>query len=260
VSIADAAPDRARRFGGVERLYGARAMERFCTARVLVVGLGGVGSWAAEALARSGVARLVLVDLDHVAESNTNRQVHALEGEYGRSKAGAMAARIRAIDPQASPEPVEEFLDEDNCARLLAGADLVLDCIDAVRAKAALVVRARELGIPALVCGGAGGRTDPGRIRTGDLARATGDPLLASLRHRLRHEHGFPGAGRDGRSAPPMGVEVVWSDEPARPQPQGECAPGAPLACAGYGSSVAVTAAFGLHAASRGLALLSEGL
>ena len=245
-----------RRFGGIARLYGDEACARFAGARVAVVGIGGVGSWAAEALARSGVRRLTLIDLDHVAESNTNRQIHALDGEYGKPKVQAMADRIRAIDPAAETVAIEEFLDAGNAEALLRGVDWVIDCTDAVRAKAALIACARERGIGAVSCGAAGGRRDPGRLRVADLSAAAGDPLLAKLRHRLRREHGYPAAGLRGRAGR-FGVAAVYSDEPVRyPDPDASCAPGgaepgSPLACGGYGSVVTVTAAMGLLAAAR---------
>lgn len=262
----------SRRFGGVERLYGARVMERFCTARVAVVGLGGVGSWAAEALARSGLACITLVDLDHVSESNTNRQIHALGAEFGKPKVQAMAERILAIHPGARIRAIEEFIDAANCAVLLENVEMVIDCIDDARAKAAMLAHARTSGIAVVTCGAAGGRVDPSRIRVADLGRVTGDPLLASVRHRLRRDHGFPGSRNDHRKPAKMGFEAVFSDEPIRSpaaidgpaEDLGACepgdvagqhaSPGSPLACAGYGSCVTVTASFGLIAAARALA------
>ncbi len=243
-----------RRFGGIARLYGEEASARFTGARIAVVGIGGVGSWAAEALARSGVRRLTLIDLDHVAESNTNRQIHALDGAYGKPKVQAMADRIRAIDPMAETVAIEEFLDADNAEALLRGIDWVIDCTDAVRAKAALIACARAQGIGTVSCGAAGGRRDPGRLRVADLSAAVGDPLLAKVRHRLRREHGFPAAGLRGRAGR-FDVAAVYSDEPVR-YPDASCAPGgaqpgSPLACGGYGSVVTVTATMGLVAAAR---------
>ncbi len=251
-SAADALEaDLARRFGGVARLYGDAAFERFRSARVAVIGIGGVGSWAAEALARSAVGTLVLIDLDHVAESNTNRQIHALGDEYGKAKVTAMAERIRAINPAARVRCIEEFVAPENVAALVGDVDAVVDCIDQVSAKAALIARCRAAKIDVVTCGAAGGRTDPTRIRSDDLARAAGDPLLAKVRYRLRRHYGFPreAAGRIRK----FGVAAVYSDEPVR-LPVGACAPepdlAAGLACAGYGSSVAVTASLGFAAAA----------
>ncbi len=247
-----------RRFGGVARLYGAAALERFAGARVGVVGLGGVGTWAAEALARSGVAHLRLIDLDHVSESNTNRQIHALDGEFGRAKVLSMARRIEAIHPLARVEPVEDFVAPENVAVLLAGLDLVIDAVDQAAAKTAMAAWARIHGVALVVCGAAGGRRDPSRIRCEDLARTRGDALLARVRQRLRHEHGFAPAGAS-RQAPRFGIDAIYSDEAGSAMPAfapDEAPPGSPLACAGYGSAVTVTATMGLAAAARGLELL----
>jgi tRNA A37 threonylcarbamoyladenosine dehydratase len=252
---AEAAAELERRFGGVARLYGAAALHRFAAARVAVVGLGGVGSWAAEALARSAVARITLIDLDHISPSNTNRQLHALSGDFGMAKVQAMALRLGAIHPQAQVHAIEDFVTPQNAAQLLAGVDLVIDCIDQPSAKAAMVAHARSLGLPIVVCGGAGGRRDPLRIRCGDLARTEGDALLASVRQRLRKDYGFAGRGR-AKHAPRFGVTAVYSDEPLQRAPvcaPDEAAPGSPLACGGYGSAVTVTAAMGLAAAACAL-------
>lgn len=255
-----AAADRARRFGGVARLYGDAAVLRFASAHVAVIGIGGVGSWAAEALARSGIGTITLVDLDHIAESNTNRQIHALGDAYGMAKVEAMGARIRAINPAALVHLVDDFVTTDNAAALLArGFDLVLDCIDQVQAKAALITHCRALHVPVVTCGAAGGRVDPTRIRTDDLARVQGDPLLAKLRYRLRREHGFPPESASGRVRK-FGVTAVYSDEPVR-KPLAACAvTDAPqgLSCAGYGSSVTVTAPMGFAAAAVALATLQR--
>ena len=254
--------DLARRFSGVTRLYGERAAERFRAARVVIVGIGGVGSWAAEALARSAVGHLAFVDLDHVAESNTNRQIHALGDVYGKAKVDAMAERVRAINPACTVRAIDEFATADNAASLVEGVDIVLDCIDQVIAKAALIAAARAAGVPIVTCGAAGGRFDPTRVRCDDLARLAGDPLLAKVRHKLRRDHGFPRDARDGKAPARFGVVGVYSDEPLqRPAPacdaDGRPVNGAPLACAGYGSSVVVTATMGFVAAGQALAALS---
>lgn len=255
---ASEAADIERRFGGVARLLGEAAHARLRAARVAVVGVGGVGSWAAEALARSGVEGITLIDLDHVAESNANRQIQALGGEFGKAKVVAMAQRIAAINPRARVACVEEFVTEENVAALTRDLDLVLDCIDQVSAKAALIAHARASGLAVVTCGAAGGRTDPTRIRCADLARALGDPLLAKVRYRLRRRYGFP--RESATRTPRFGVDAVYSDEPVRrpfsssSTPSGqrpERASG--LACAGYGSSVVVTAPLGFAAAARAL-------
>jgi tRNA threonylcarbamoyladenosine dehydratase len=271
-ATAAACEDHERRFGGVTRLLGEPAHARLRAARVAVVGVGGVGSWAAEALARCGVERITPIDLDHVAQSNANRQIQALGGEFGKAKVVAMAQRIDAINPRACVTCVEEFVTEDNVADLIRDLDIVLDCIDQVSAKAALIAHARATGLRVVTCGAAGGRTDPTRIRCADLARALGDPLLAKVRYRLRRRYGF--ARESLKRRPLFGVDAIYSDEPVRkpfqtthwlgehegatpassPLPPGE-GPGvrvpSGLACAGYGSSVAVTAPFGFAAAAR---------
>ena len=255
--------DFARRFGGVARLYGEPALARLAAAHVCVIGIGGVGSWAAEALARSAVGRITLIDLDHVAESNTNRQIHAHDGAFGKAKVLAMAERIRAINPACVVSGIEEFVTAQNVALLLPQSgqsgvfDCVLDAIDNVRAKAALIAHCRSLDIAIVTTGGAGGRRDPTRVRVADLAHTQQDALASKLRARLRKEYGFP---RDLKKK--FGIDCVFSDEPiARPESTGPAcdldeAPGVAggaqgLNCAGYGSSVAVTATFGLVAAAR---------
>ncbi|HEY4039808.1 MAG TPA: tRNA threonylcarbamoyladenosine dehydratase [Burkholderiaceae bacterium] len=252
--------DSERRFGGVTRLLGAQAHARLRAARIAVVGVGGVGSWAAEALARCGVERITLIDLDHVAESNSNRQIQALGGEFGKAKVVAMAQRIDAINPRARVTCVEQFVSEDNVSQLIRDFDLLLDCIDQVSAKAALIAHARSIGLRMITCGAAGGRIDPTRIRCADLARALGDPLLSKVRYRLRRRYQFPRETLKRR--PLFGVDAIYSDEPVRgpissPVPLAAEGPGlrvqSGLACAGYGSSVAVTAPFGFAAAARAI-------
>jgi tRNA A37 threonylcarbamoyladenosine dehydratase len=249
-------PDYARRFGGIERLYGAGALARAATAHVVVVGIGGVGSWAAEALARSGIGRLTLIDLDHVAESNINRQVQALDSTLGAAKVLAMRSRMLAINSACVVEAVEEFIDERNPATLIPPCDALIDAIDHVRAKAALIAHCRRAGIRVVTTGAAGGRTDPTRIEVADLARTTQDALASKVRALLRKSHGFP---REPKKK--FGVECVYSPEQAhRPAGAdscdlvGEFDAAAGLNCAGYGSSVAVTASFGFAAAARVLA------
>lgn len=249
-------PDYERRFGGIERLYGAGALHRAAAAHVVVIGIGGVGSWAAEALARSGIGRLTLIDLDHIAESNINRQIHALDATLGAAKTAAMAARIVQINPACAVSVVDEFIDERNPASLIPPCDAVLDAIDHVRAKAALIAWCRQAGIRIVTTGAAGGRTDPTRIEVLDLARTTQDALASKVRAQLRKTYGFP---REPQKK--FGVECVFSPEQVhRPTNADSCAAnaafeaGAGLNCAGYGSSVTVTASFGFVAAARVLA------
>ncbi len=245
--------DFDRRFGGIARLYGAQALARFAASHVCVVGVGGVGSWAVEALARSGVGRLTLIDLDNVAESNVNRQIHALGDEFGRAKVAAMAERVRLINPLCEVREVEDFVSVENAAALLGqGHDFVLDAIDNVRVKAAMVAACRDSALPLVVTGAAGGQMDPTRIRVMDLSRTTQDPLLSKVRSRLRKEYGFP---RDVKKK--FGVPAVYSEEPIR-YPASDALscdvpanPGAHgLNCAGFGSSMAVTASFAMVAVS----------
>lgn len=256
----NASPDTDRRFGGLLRLHGPQGYARLRGARVAVVGVGGVGSWAVEALARSGVATLVLIDLDQVAESNINRQIQALDDTLGMAKVDALRERIARIHPGCVVQPVEDFVDEDNVARLLEPAQLdgVLDCCDQVRAKAAIAAWGLAHGRPVVSVGAAGGKLAPHLVEVADLADVTHDPLLASVRQRLRQRHG--GARRGA-----MGLQCVFSREPVRPSQEPACevgvapVPGAALACHGYGSSVMVTASFGMVAAAQltGLILAS---
>lgn len=262
---ADDQADLARRFGGLDRLYGEGAWRALNALHVVVAGIGGVGTWCVEALARSGVGRLTLVDLDHIAESNINRQVHALSSTLGQAKVLAMAQRVGDINPHCSVQPVDDFVDADNIGRLLAGPPgVLLDCTDQVPAKIAMILQARAQGWPVLVCGGAGGKTDPLALRAGDLALAAHDALLGRVRQVLRQRHGYPKGGAAGgkahRRVPRMGVPCLWFDQPVRLP--AVCAadaaesPGAApqgLSCAGYGSAVTITATMGLAAADWAL-------
>lgn len=244
--------DLERRFGGLRRLHGDAAYARIRAARIAVIGLGGVGSWAAEALARSGVAALILVDLDHVAESNINRQVQALGSTLGMAKAQALRERIRDIHPGCEVAAIEEFASAENWPALLGGAtvDAVIDACDQPRAKAALAAWSRASGTPLVIAGAAGGKRLPQEVRAVDLAEATHDPLLASLRQRLRKEHGAPRSGA-------MGLRCIYSREAVhRPASGDDCELDGSLNCHGYGSSVTVTATFGMVAAAEALRLL----
>ena len=247
VALADDAADLERRFGGLRRLYGDGGYARVRAAHIAVVGLGGVGSWAAEALARSGVGALTLVDLDHVSESNVNRQVQALGSTLGMAKTDALAARIADIHPGCRVAAVEEFVDESNWPGLLARhADVVIDACDDVRAKAVLASWARAAGTPLVSVGAAGGKRAAERVEVADLADVTHDPMLAALRQRLRKHHGAPRSG-------PLGVFCVFSREPVAMPSADACDVDGSLNCHGYGSSVAVTATFGMVAAARAL-------
>ncbi|MDR1350125.1 MAG: tRNA threonylcarbamoyladenosine dehydratase [Zoogloeaceae bacterium] len=252
-ALADTDDDLARRFGGVRRLYGETAGQRFMAAHVGVVGVGGVGSWAVEALARSRIGHLTLIDLDMVAESNTNRQIQALEGEYGKSKIVVMAERVQAINPQCQVHCIEDFVSADNVAALLTpDMNIVIDAVDQTRAKAAMIACCRELGRPIITVGAAGGQRDPTRICCADLALARQDPLLAKVRAQLRRTHAFPEAPKK------FGVTAIYSSEPVRYPPREACDAAAQgLSCAGFGSSVCVTASMGFAASAAALELLS---
>lgn len=252
--------DFERRFGGIARLYGAEGLARFRAARVCVVGVGGVGSWIVEALARSAIGHITMIDLDNVAESNVNRQIHALTENLGKPKVTAMAERIRQINPHCEVTEIEDFIAPDNLDRMLGGGsfDYVIDAIDSVQAKAALIAYCRERGIGLITIGGAGGQTDPTRIEIRDLARTEQEPLLAKVRKILRRQYGFP---RGEKSK--FGIDAVFSTEPLRfPEADGSCAVDAGvtgLNCAGFGSSMVVTASFGLAAAAHALRKLAAG-
>ena len=245
------AAELARRFGGIKRLYGEQALARFQNAHVCVVGIGGVGSWAVEALARSAIGRITLIDLDMVAESNVNRQIHALGDTFGKAKTDAMAERILAINPSCVVSTIEDFVSPDNVAQMLDKEfDYVIDAIDNVRTKTAMIAWCIAHDIPIITSGGAGGQIDPTRIEITDLSRTIQDPLLSKVRSLLRKEHGFP---RDPKKK--FGVPAVFSSEPLRYPDNGASCDEPPtltgLNCAGYGSSVCVTAPFGLFAASE---------
>lgn len=242
-------PDRRTRFHGSETLYGPVAAQRLAAAHFCVIGIGGVGSWAAEALARSGVGGIALVDQDHIAPSNINRQVHALDSTLGAAKAQVMAARIADINPVCRLTVIDDWVSADNLAPLLGGGfDLVLDCIDNFRTKAALIAWCRRRKQAVITVGGAGGRRDPTQIRVADLSRSEHDPLLSRTRRLLRQDFGFP---RNTQRR--FDIPCVYSGEQTLRPPtcdRGETA-GA-LSCAGgLGSSVMVTASMGLIIAAE---------
>jgi tRNA A37 threonylcarbamoyladenosine dehydratase len=259
----DDVSEAERRFGGLVRLFGLEAYAALRQAHVAIVGVGGVGSWAAEALARHGIGALTLIDLDHIAESNINRQVHALSETLGQSKVEAMAARIQGINPDCQVTLVDDFLTPDNVREVLPETlEVVIDCTDQMSAKVAMVLQARARSQKLIVCGGAGGKTNVLALRAGDLSEATHDALLARLRNVLRKQHGFARAstqpGKSRKRTPKMGVRVLWLDQPTilpeawQEAPQTTIDAGLHgLSCAGYGSSVTVTASMGLAAAAE---------
>lgn len=255
--------DYTRRFGGIARLYGEVALGNFAEAHVCVVGVGGVGSWVVEALARSGVGRLTLIDLDNVAESNVNRQIHALEGAFGRPKVHAMAERVRGINPACKITTQEEFVEPENLDRLVGNRyDYLVDCIDAFKTKAALIAHCRRNRLRMITVGGAGGQTEPLKIRLTDLHKTQHDPLLAKTRKLLRKEYGFPKNPKRRFDVP-----CVYSDEqPVYPDGRGEVCSmkpegggvGSGLHCGGFGSSMTVTATFAMVATAHVLKKLAR--
>nr|WP_159991633.1 tRNA threonylcarbamoyladenosine dehydratase [Pelistega ratti] len=256
----------ARRFSSLERLYGEKATKQLAQSHIFIAGIGGVGSWVAEALARSGVGTLTLVDLDHIAESNINRQVHALGSTIGKAKIEAMKERILDINPFCTVNIIDDFVEEDNIGLYLNQykPDMVLDCTDQVKAKVAMLLAAKEVNIPFLMCGGAGGKMDVFSLRYTDLAFVKNDQLLGRIRQILRKDYQYPkGSDQKGRALkkpPKMGVSCIWYDQVAQlptlwaspdKAPQG-------LSCAGYGSSVTITASMGLAAANLAIEALLQ--
>jgi len=242
--------DAERRFGGLRRLYGELGYSRLREGAVAIVGLGGVGSWAAEALARSGVQRLLLFDLDHVAESNINRQVQALGSTLGMSKGDALRERFADIHPDGQVDVIDDFVTAENWPALLTSpVDVLIDACDQVRAKTALAAWSLATNVPLVCVGAAGGKRRPQAVEVADLAETTHDPLLASLRQRLRKLHGAPRQGR-------IGVRCVFSHENVASPADAQCDVDGSLNCHGYGSSVTVTATFGMVAAAEAVSQL----
>lgn len=249
------------RFGGIGRLFGADGLARLRAAHVCVVGLGGVGSWAVEALARSAIGELTLVDLDDVCVSNVNRQLPAVEGELGKPKVEVMARRVKAINPECIVHPQQAFFLKSNAAELLQGRfDAVLDAIDSPSLKCLLIAMCRERHLKVVTAGGAGGRRDPTAVEVTDLAFSTHDRLLHEVRRKLRQDHGFP------RGGIPFGVECVLSREEAvRPGAKASVRAGRPISpelrsgfSSGLGTASFVTGTFGFAAASRIIASIVE--
>lgn len=253
--------DQDPRFGGTGRLYGEAGLRRLQDAHVCVVGVGGVGTWTIEALARTGIGRLTLIDLDEICVTNTNRQLHTLEGEVGRSKVEVMAARVRRINPACEVTEVLEFFTARSADRLLDAhllqSDVVVDAIDKAAQKALLITRCHQRDQPIVTVGSAGGRRDPGAVGRSDLTATVKDPLLREVRRLMRRDFGYPHEG-------PWGIPAVYSREPAR-YPDGEggtC--GKPVEgslridCAsGFGTAAMVTGTVGLFAAASVVDLLT---
>jgi tRNA A37 threonylcarbamoyladenosine dehydratase len=236
------------RFSALARLYSPEALERISRSHVGVIGLGGVGSWAVEALARSGIGELTLIDLDDICVGNTNRQLHALEGEFGKPKVDVMARRVKSINPDCNVHPLHSFFLKSNASEILQPQfDFVLDAIDSPARKCLLIAGCRERGIPVITTGASAGRRDPTQIQVADLSVSSHDRLLQEVRKKLRVRHGFH------RKEKPFGVECIFSKEQVV-YPKGEPAdePDLRLDCdTGFGTACFVTGAFGLIAASR---------
>jgi tRNA A37 threonylcarbamoyladenosine dehydratase len=257
--------DYLQRFGGVGRLFGAAALPRLRAAHVRVVGVGGVGSWVVEGLARSGVGALTLVDLDDLCVTNVNRQLPAVEGNLGRPKVEALAERVRAIYPQAQVTTVAEFFTAATADRLLEPAcDWTVDCTDRMANKALLIAECVRRGQRVLTVGSAGGRRDPTRVRVADLAEAHGDELLRQVRKKLRRDHGFAKGAGQHYDVPCVSTQ----EQPVFPWANGTCAaepePGSSsslrLDCAtGFGTAVFLTGVFGLIAAGEVVRRLAQG-
>ncbi len=263
-------PNYPQRYGGIGRLFGVPAMECLASSHVAVVGVGGVGSWTVEALVRSGVGRLTMIDMDDVCITNTNRQLPALVDTVGHPKVSVLRDRALAIDPTCEVTPVMEFLTAANASRLLGGGfDFVVDAVDRMSIKALIIAECTKLKLPVITSGSAGGRRDPTRVRTTDLGLAGVDPLLRQVRRKLRRDHGFP-TSTDG-TAISMGISCVFSPEkPVFPNADGTCSTvpddsmekGLRLDCQdGFGAAAFVTGVFGFALAAevvRRLALGSE--
>lgn len=247
--------DYLQRFGGIGRLYGNSALETFYQSHVCVIGIGGVGSWAAEALARSGIGSITLIDMDDICITNTNRQIHALSGMVGQQKTDVMAARIQLINPDCQVHVIDDFISEENLERYItAEFNFVVDAIDSLPAKVALLNYCKRRKIPVITTGGAGGQLDPTLISIADLSKTTQDPLAARTRSDLRRKFGFP---RDPKKK--FGIPCVYSTEQLT-YPDGDggtCQAKAnsdgnmKMDCAsGFGATTVVTASFGFVAVS----------
>lgn len=249
--MTDFSEDFRNRFAGVARLYGTEAFEKIARSRVCLIGLGGVGSWTCEALARSGVRNLTLVDMDDVCATNTNRQLHALDGNFGRAKADALAERVHAISPECKIAVRKMFITQETAPSFFEenreNFDLVVDAVDGAANKAALIAACVRAKIPVVSSGGCAGKRDGTRAECGDLSEANGDALLKFVRRELRSRHGFP----KGNSGEKMGVPVVFSREISRPpEPLDNRAFPQMISPAGgkprSGTTAFVTGAFGL--------------
>ncbi|PJG85817.1 tRNA cyclic N6-threonylcarbamoyladenosine(37) synthase TcdA [Conservatibacter flavescens] len=239
----------AQRFGGIARLYGEKELEILRQSHICVIGIGGVGSWAVEALARSGVGKLTLIDLDDICVTNINRQLHALSGNIGRLKTEVMQERVALINPECDVDVIDDFISKENLSEYLTSDyDYVIDAIDNVKTKAALIAYCKRYKIKVISIGGAGGQTDPTQIRIADLSKTIQDPLAAKVRSVLRKEYGFT-----QNPQRKFGVECVFSTQPLIfPKVEGQCDVSATMNCAnGFGAATMITATFGFFAVAR---------
>ncbi|AGF49252.1 tRNA threonylcarbamoyladenosine dehydratase [Candidatus Kinetoplastidibacterium galati] len=252
-----------RKFSGIIKLYGYENYQKLQNSHVVIVGIGGVGSWAAEALARSGIGSLTLVDLDNIAESNINRQVHSLISTIGKSKVEVMADRIAEINPDCNIHIVEDFLSLDNISSTInIKCNSIIDCIDNVNIKVALSLYSIQNNLPLIVCGSAGGKTDVLKLLSGDISMATHDPILSKMRNILRRSYGFPTHiinKKRKKSIPTMGITAIWFNQQIRIPLLGcEKEFTHNLSCSGYGSIVTVTATMGFVSANIALKNILE--
>ena len=257
--------DFEEKFGSLSRLYGDEVLQKIRDSHICIVGIGGVGSWAAEALVRSGVGKLTLVDGDTVSNSNMNRQIHTLDATIGNNKTEVMSARLLQINAECEVKTIHQYIDENNQRDILEshdngkGYDGVIDAIDSVKFKAAIIYNCKRNKIPIVTTGGAGGLMDPTLVEVKDLSRTWNDALAASVRLRLRQQHNFT---RNPKRS--FGVPCVFSTQQQRyPDKEGKpgfCKPGVAglsLDCSfGYGSSVMVTGSFGFAAAAKVIELI----
>ena len=238
-----------QRFGGIARLYGQTALERLRQALICVIGIGGVGSWVVEALARSGVGKMTLIDMDDICVTNINRQLPALTGNIGKLKTEVMKERVQHINPEAEVHIIDDFLSVENLTDYLnQGYDYVIDAIDNVKTKAALIAYCKRNKIKVMTIGGAGGQTDPSQIQIADLSKTVQDPLLAKVRSLLRKNYHF-----SQNPKRKFGIDCVFSTQPLIfPQTEGDCAVSATMNCAnGFGAATMITATFGFFAVAR---------
>ncbi|MCK3658768.1 tRNA cyclic N6-threonylcarbamoyladenosine(37) synthase TcdA [Pasteurellaceae bacterium Pebbles2] len=238
-----------QRFGGIGRLYTPEGLARLQQAHVCVVGIGGVGSWCVEALARSGVGNITMIDMDDICVTNINRQIHALTGNVGKLKTDVMKERVALINPECQVNIIDDFLSSENLAEYLDRSfDYVIDAIDSVKTKAALIAYCKRNKIKVITVGGAGGQTDPTQIQIADLSKTIQDPLLAKVRSTLRKDYNF-----SQNPKRKFGIDSVFSTQPLIfPKISENCDISATMNCAnGFGAATMVTATFGFFAVAR---------